>query len=256
MGQEQQKRLIELYEKGVLTKEEAKACFLELEEAPDFVFVEEKARLAFTIPSLKVFATSKEKQNYHFKDIESMKISLSKGKLVFQKHKSETVRLSIVYPQSTAETSLPQIYVEKHALHFLSNVSCQLTIYLPENQWLSVLDLEIGESDARIDYLPFEDVSIHSHSDKKQQDIRVTADPEHNQHLHLVIQHAPIHLHVPKHQGLKGRLLGKKGLVQINRKMETSPYCCEKQGNTILYLQVETETSPLLMKGIKHVWNL
>ena len=55
MVEERQKRLIELYEKGVLTKEEAKACFMELEKEPDFLFVEEKTRLTFSLPNLKIF---------------------------------------------------------------------------------------------------------------------------------------------------------------------------------------------------------
>ena len=51
MVEERQKRLIERYDKGVLTKEEAKACFMELEEEPDFLVVEEKARLTFSLPN-------------------------------------------------------------------------------------------------------------------------------------------------------------------------------------------------------------
>ena len=67
MVEERQKRLIELYEKGVLTKEEAKACFMELEEEPDFLFVEEKTRLSFSLPSLKILIEFDGIQ--HFKPI-------------------------------------------------------------------------------------------------------------------------------------------------------------------------------------------
>ena len=101
MVEERQKRLIELYEKGVLTKEEAKACFMELEEEPDFLFVEEKTRLSFSLPSLKIFSSSKLKQDFHFSDVESMSINLKEGKIIcdsppqafawelFEKHNSD-----------------------------------------------------------------------------------------------------------------------------------------------------------------------
>lgn len=252
MAKEQQKRLIELYEKGVLTKEEAKACFMELEEKPDFIFVEEKSRLTFSLPSLKIFSSSKLKQVFSFSDIESMNIRLTEGKITFQKNKKEGLHFSISYSQQPQDSILPQIFVEKQALHFASALPCQVVVSLPE-QWMSVLDLDIGRADARLDYLPFEDVSIHSHSDKKQQDIRVTSCQTYSQHLHLELTQAPIYMVLSKGQGLKGRFESSKGIVQVNRKKRTSPYLCEKKGDKIVYLQVQTESSPLIMKGMKHV---
>ena len=76
MTQKREERLIELYEKGVLTKEEARACFKEMNQEPDFLFVEEKAKLNFTLPSFKVFASSKLKQAYSFDGIESLFLKL------------------------------------------------------------------------------------------------------------------------------------------------------------------------------------
>lgn len=252
MLEEKQKRLIELYEKGVLTKEEAKACFMELEEAPDFLFVEEKARLGFSLPSLKIFSSSKLKQEFRFSEIESMNISLTDGKIVFQKGKEEKVHFAIIYPQEPQDSVLPQIFVEKNALHFSANIPCQMTISLPD-KWMSVLDLGLGRADARLDFLPFEDVSIHSHSDKKQQDIRVTPYRAISQHLHLELNQAPIYMSMQKGQGLKGRFESSQGILQINKKRQHSPYLCEKQGDKVVYLQVQTESSPLIMKGMKDV---
>ncbi len=252
MVSEKQKRLLELYEKGVLTKEEAKACFMELEEESDFLFVEEKERLSFTLPSFKVFSSNKLKQNFRFSDIESMNIRLREGKVSFQKNKGAEILFSILYPQKPEGEELPQIYVEKKALHFASAIPCQLTVLLPE-RWMSVLDLDIGQADTRLDYLPFEDVSVHSHSDKKQQDIRVTSYQGFSQHLHFEVMQAPIHMVMSKHQGLKGRFESNQGTVEINRKKKTSPCVCEKAGDKIVYLQIQTESSPLIMKGIKNV---
>lgn len=252
MVSEKQKRLLELYEKGVLTKEEAKACFMELDEEVDYLFVEEKAHLTFTLPSLKVFSSNKLKQNFRFTDIESMNIRLREGKVSFHKNKGSEILFSILYPQKPEGEELPQIYVEKKALHFAPSIPCQLTVLLPE-RWMSVLDLEIGQADARLDYLPFEDVSIHSHSDKKQQDIRVTSYQGFSQHLHFEVMQAPIHMIVSKHQGLKGRFESSRGTVEINRKKKTSPYLYEKAGEKMVYLQVHTDSSPLIMKGMKHV---
>lgn len=252
MAVERQKRLIELYEKGVLTKEEAKACFMELEEEPDFLFVEEKTRLNFSLPSLKVFSSSKLKQDFHFSDIESMNIHLTEGKIILQKNKEKEIHFAISYPQQPQDTVLPQIYVEKKALHFASNLPCQMIVSLPD-QWMSVLDLGIGRADARLDFLPFEDISIHSHSDLKQQAIRVTPCRDISQHLHMKLNQALIYMVVAKEQGLKGRFESNQGTVQINRKKHTSPYICEKNGDKVVYLQVQTDSSPLIMKGMKDV---
>lgn len=249
---EHQKRLLELYEKGVLTKEEARSCFMELEDEVDFLFEEEKSRLAFTLPSLKVFSSSKLKQDFHFSNIESMNISLTEGKIIFQKSKEDRIHFCLSYPQQAQDTLLPQIYLEKKSLHFHSKIPCQMTVSLPD-QWMSVLDLGIGCADARLDFLPFEDISIHSHSDKKQQDIRVRPCQAISQHLHLELRQAPIYMIVSKEQGLRGRFESSQGMVQINRKKQTSPYICEKTGEKMVYLQVQTESSPLIMKGIKNV---
>ena len=252
MVEERQKRLIELYEKGVLTKEEAKACFMELEEEPDFLFVEEKARLTFSLPNLKIFSSSKRKQDFHFLDVESMNINLKEGKIVFQKGKEADIYFVVSYSQLPQDSLLPQIYLENKSLHFSSTLPCQVTVSLPDC-WMSVLDLGIGQADARLDFLPFEDVSIHSHSDRKQQDIRVTPYRATSQHLHLELQQAPIHMVVSKEQGLKGRFESKQGMVQINRKKQASPCICEKKGDKVVYLQVQTEVSPIFLKGIKDV---
>ena len=252
MVEERQKRLIELYEKGVLTKEEAKACFMELEEEPDFLFVEEKTRLSFSLPSLKIFSSSKRKQDFHFSEVESMNIHLKEGKIIFQKGKEEDISFVISYPPLPQDTLLPQIFVEGQSLHFSSSLPCHITVSLPD-VWMSVLDLGLGQADARLDYLPFEDVSIHSHSDRKQQDIRIRPCRTISQHLHLELHQAPVHMVVSKEQGLKGRFESSQGMVQINRKKQASPYVCEKKGDKVVYLQVQTQTSPVTLKGIKDV---
>ncbi|MDO5078605.1 hypothetical protein EII38_03940 [Streptococcus minor] len=252
MVDERQKRLIELYEKGILTKEEAKACFMELEEEPDFLFVEEKTRLSFSLPSLKIFSSSKLKQDFRFSAVESMNINLSEGKIIFQKGKEPDIYFVISYPQLPQDKVLPQIYVENKSLHFSSTLPCYITVSLPDC-WMSVLDLGLGQADARLDFLPFEDVSIHSHSDKKQQDIRVTPCRTFTQHLHLELRQAPIHLVMSKEQGLKGRFESSQGQLVINRKKQTSPYICEKSGDKVVYLQVQTQASPVTLKGIKDV---
>lgn len=252
MVDERQKRLIELYEKGILTKEEAKACFMELEEEPDFLFVEEKTRLSFSLLSLKIFSSSKLKQDFRFSAVESMNINLSEGKIIFQKGKEPDIYFVISYPQLPQDKVLPQIYVENKSLHFSSTLPCYITISLPDC-WMSVLDLGLGQADARLDFLPFEDVSIHSHSDKKQQDIRVTPCRTFTQHLHLELRQAPIHLVMSKEQGLKGRFESSQGQLVINRKKQTSPYICEKSGDKVVYLQVQTQASPVILKGIKDV---
>ena len=58
---------------------------------------------------------------------------------------------------------------------------------------------------------------------------------------------------VSKEQGLKGRFESSQGMVQINRKKQTSPYVCEKKGDKVVYLQVQTKDSPVYLKGIKDV---
>lgn len=252
MAQDQQKRLIELYEKGILTKEEARACFLELEESPDFLFVEEKTKMTFTLPSLKVFSSSKLKQDYVFSDVESLFMSLSEGRVSFMKGKTDQVQLRLVYPQQVEETLLPQIYVENKGLHFASPLPCQLTVILPD-QWMAVLELEVGRADVKLDYLPFEDISLRSTTDKKQQDIRIASLGQFPQHLTIQLSQAPIHLQVPKEQGVKGRIEGAEGSVSVNRKKKSSPYLCEKDGDNLLYLQIRTDKSPCTVKGVKDV---
>lgn len=251
MAREPQKRLIELYEKGVLTKEEARACFLEFDEEPDFLVEKEKPRLSFTLPSLKIFSSSKLKQEYTFSDIESLFLSVSEGKITFIKSKSDQVQIHLVYPQQTNQAFLPQIYVENKGLHFASNLPCHLTISLP-NQWMSILNLELGRADARLDYLPFEDVSIHSVTDKKQQDIRVTAMGQMSQHLFLQLVEAPIYLQVPKHQGLRGKAESSAGQLVMNKKKKPSPYFFERKGEPLLHLYIKTVTSPIIVKGVPH----
>lgn len=251
MAREPQKRLIELYEKGVLTKEEARACFLEFDEEPDFLVEKEKPRLSFTLPSLKIFSSSKLKQEYTFSDIESLFLSVSEGKITFIKSKSDQVQIHLVYPQQTNQAFLPQIYVENKGLHFASNLPCHLTISLP-NQWMSILNLELGRADARLDYLPFEDVSIHSVTDKKQQDIRITAMGQMSQHLFLQLVEAPIYLQVPKHQGLRGKAESSAGQLVMNKKKKPSPYFFERKGEPLLHLYIKTVTSPIIVKGVPH----
>lgn len=253
MAQEQQERLIELYEKGVLTKEEARACFLKFEERPDVLFVEEKTKLNFTLPSLKVFSSSKLKQEYSFEGIESLFLSLTEGKVGFIKSKSDQIQVKLVYPQQTDQNLLPQLYVEKKGLHFTSTVSCQLTVSLPEEQ-LAILDLQIGSADVKLDYLPFEDISIRSKSDKKQQDIRINGYGQFPQHLYIQTIQAPIHLTLAKHQGLVGRLESQSGQISVNHKKKASPCYCEKTGQELLHLKLQTEKSSLLVKGVKDVY--
>ncbi|MER0122685.1 hypothetical protein ABPH35_03770 [Streptococcus sp. ZJ93] len=251
MAQEPQKRLIELYEKGILTKEEARACFLEFDEELDFLVEEEKPRLSFTLPRLKIFSSSKLKQEYAFADIESLFISMSEGKVSFVKNKSNQVQIYLVYPQQTDQAFLPQIYVENQGLHFASNLPCHLTVSLPE-QWMSILNLDLGRADARLDYLPFEDISIHSSTDKKQQDIRITAMNLMSQHLFLQLVQAPVYLQVPKQQGLHGKVESSTGQLVVNRKKKPSPYFCEKKGDYLLYLHIKTVNSPISVKGVQH----
>lgn len=252
MTQKREERLIELYEKGVLTKEEARACFLELDLKPDFLFVEEKSKLNFSLPSLKVFSSSKLKQTYSFEGIESLYLQLSEGRLQLTKSKTNQVGVEICYNQDAPEDSLPRLYVEKKGLYFSSVLPCRLVISLPD-QWMSVLDLDLGQSDARLDYLPFEDISIHSARDKKQQDIRLTTVGEYAQHLSLQLVQAPVTVMTSKGQGIRGQITSPTGQVAVNRKKKISPYRFEKAGDQLLYVNAMTDQGAFYMKGIKDV---
>ncbi|HEM3725353.1 TPA: hypothetical protein ACGO28_001001 [Streptococcus suis] len=252
MVQQQQERLIELYEKGILTKEEARACFLKFEERPDVLFVEEKTRTGFTLPSFKVFASSKLKQAYSFEGIESLFLQLSDGRLTMTKSKSNQVGVEIVYNQDAPEDQLPRIYVEKRGLYFSSSLPCRLTISLPQ-EWMSVLDLELGQADARLDYVPFEDISIRSSRDKKQQDIRLTTCGGYPQHLSVQLNQAQVTLYPGKSQGIQGQLISSSGQVLVNRKKKISPYQFEKTGSDVLFVKGQTGQGCFYVKGIKDV---
>ncbi len=252
MTQKREERLIELYEKGVLTKEEARACFKEMNQEPGFLFVEEKAKLNFTLPSFKVFASSKLKQAYSFDGIESLFLKLSEGRLTLTKSKSEQITVEIVYNQDAPEDKLPRLYVEKKGLYFNSSLACSLTISLPQ-EWMSVLAVELGQADARLDYLPFEDISIRSSRDKKQQDIRLTTCGGYPQHLYVQLAHAPFTLQTGKGQGIRGQIESQSGQVVVNRKKKNSPYQFEKSGNDLLFIKAQTGQGAFYVKGIKDV---
>lgn len=252
MTQKREERLIELYEKGVLTKEEARACFKEMNQEPDFLFVEEKAKLNFTLPSFKVFASSKLKQAYSFDGIESLFLKLSEGRLTLTKSKSEQITVEIVYNQDAPEDKLPRLYVEKKGLYFNSSLASHLTISLPQ-EWMSVLSVELGQADARLDYLPFEDISIRSSRDKKQQDIRLTTCGGYPQHLYVQLAHAPFTLQTGKGQGIRGQIESQSGQVVVNRKKKNSPYQFEKSGNDLLFIKAQTGQGAFYVKGIKDV---
>ncbi len=252
MTQTQEERLIELYEKGVLTKEEARACFLELNQAPDFLFVEEKTKLSFSLPSFKVFASSKLRQQYSFEGIESLFLQVSEGRVVLTKSKTDQVGVEIIYRQDAPEDKLPRIYVEKKGLYFTSPLPCHLSISLPQ-EWMSVLDLDLGQADARLDYLPFEDISIRSSRDKKQQDIRLTTCGGYPQHLHVQLVQAPLTLQTGKGQGIRGQIESEAGQVLVNRKKKPSPYQFEKSGDVLLFIKGQLGGGPFYVKGIKDV---
>ena len=252
MTQKREERLIELYEKGVLTKEEACACFREMNQEPDFLFVEEKAKLNFTLPSFKVFTSSKLKQAYSFDGIESLFLKLSEGRLTLTKSKNEQITVEIVYKQDAPEDKLPRLYVEKKGLYFNSSLACHLTISLPQ-EWMSVLAVELGQADARLDYLPFEDISIRSSRDKKQQDIRLTTCGGYPQHLYVQLAHAPFTLQTGKGQGIRGQIESQSGQVVVNRKKKNSPYQFEKSGNDLLFIKAQTGQGAFYVKGIKDV---
>ena len=252
MTQKREERLIELYEKGVLTKEEACACFREMNQEPDFLFVEEKAKLNFTLPSFKVFTSSKLKQAYSFDGIESLFLKLSEGRLTLTKSKNEQITVEIVYNQDAPEDKLPRLYVEKKGLYFNSSLACHLTISLPQ-EWMSVLAVELGQADARLDYLPFEDISIRSSRDKKQQDIRLTTCGGYPQHLYVQLAHAPFTLQTGKGQGIRGQIESQSGQVVVNRKKKNSPYQFEKSGNDLLFIKAQTGQGAFYVKGIKDV---
>lgn len=250
--EQERDRLIELYEKGALTKEEAKACFIELNADVDFLFEEEKPKFSLSRPTFRIFSSSKLKQRFSFQDIESMKIRLSQGRIDLIKNKSKQVDVFLVYPHQTAQDQLPNIYIEQEKLFFDSKLPCRLTIALPE-QWMSVLDLELGCANARLDFLPFEDISIHSMTDKKQQDVRITSSGQLSQYFSIQLAHANLSLHLPKKQGLIGRVDSKQGQVNVNRRKKKTPYRCEKQGDNALHLKVSTIDSLLTVKGIHDV---
>ncbi|HFI0507288.1 TPA: hypothetical protein ACGOZ0_001311 [Streptococcus suis] len=252
MTQKREERLIELYEKGVLTKEEARACFKEMNQEPDFLFVEEKEKLNFSLPIFKVFASSKLKQAYTFEGIESLFLKLSEGRLTFTKSKNNQLGVEICYNQDAPEDRLPHLYVEKKCLYFSSGLACRLTISLPQ-EWMSVLDLELGQADARLDYLPFEDISIRSSRDKKQQDIRLTTCGGYPQHLNVELAQAPLTLQTSKGQGIRGQIESPSGQVLVNRKKKASPYQFEKTGNDVLFIKAQTGQGAFYVKGIKDV---
>lgn len=252
MTQKREERLIELYEKGVLTKEEARACFKEMNQEPDFLFVEEKEKLNFSLPIFKVFASSKLKQAYTFEGIESLFLKLSEGRLTFAKSKNNQLSVEICYNQDAPEDRLPHLYVEKKCLYFSSGLACRLTISLPQ-EWMSVLDLELGQADARLDYLPFEDISIRSSRDIKQQDIRLTTCGGYPQHLNVELAQAPLILQTSKGQGIRGQIESPSGQVLVNRKKKASPYQFEKSGNDVLFIKAQTGQGAFYVKGIKDV---
>lgn len=252
MTQKREERLIELYEKGVLTKEEARACFKEMNQEPDFLFVEEKAKSNFTLPSFKVFTSSKLKQAYSFDGIESLFLKLSEGRLTLTKSKNEQITVEIVYNQDAPEDKLPRLYVENKGLYFNSSLACHLTISLPQ-EWMSVLAVELGQADARLDYLPFEDISIRSSRDKKQQDIRLTTCGGYPQHLYVQLAHASFTLQTGKGQGIRGQIESQSGQVLVNRKKKISPYQFEKSGNDLLFIKAQTGQGAFYVKGIKNV---
>ncbi len=252
MAQKREERLIELYEKGVLTKEEARACFKEMNQEPDFLFVEEKAKMNFTLPNFKVFASSKLKQAYTFEGIESLYLKLTEGRLSLTKSKTDQIRVEISYNQDAPEDKLPSIYVEKCGLYFSSGLPCRVSISLPE-VWMSVLDVELGQADARLDYLPFEDISIRSSRDKKQQDIRLTTCGGYPQHLFVQLVQAPLTLQTGKGQGIQGQIESTSGQVFVNRKKKSSPYQFKKIGSDLLFVKAQTEQGAFYVKGIKDV---
>lgn len=214
--------------------------------------MEEKAKLNFTLPSFKVFASSKLKQAYSFDGIESLFLKLSEGRLTLTKSKNEQITVEIVYNQDAPEDKLPRLYVEKKGLYFNSSLACSLTISLPQ-EWMSVLAVELGQADARLDYLPFEDISIRSSRDKKQQDIRLTTCGGYPQHLYVQLAHAPFTLQTGKGQGIRGQIESQSGQVVVNRKKKNSPYQFEKSGNDLLFIKAQTGQGAFYVKGIKDV---
>lgn len=252
MAQRKEERLIELYEKGILTKEEARACFEEMNQESGFLFLKEKAKLTFTLPNFKVFASSKLKQTYSFEGIESLFLQLSEGRLTLTRAKTDQMGVEIVYNQDALEDKLPRIYVEEKGLYFTSPLPCYLSICLPQ-EWMSVLDVELGQADAHLDYLPFEDISIHSLRDKKQQDVRLTTCGGYPQHLYIQLAQAPLTLQTGKEQGIRGQIESSSGQVFVNRKKKTSPYQFEKSGNDLLFIKAQTGQGVFYVKGIKDV---
>lgn len=250
---EEEKRLLELYEKGALTKEEARACSQELGLAIEELFIleEEKPRFGFTFPSFKVFSSTKLKQEFTFEQVSAMHVRLTEGKLQFLKHKKDHVQVNLTYWTEPADTPLPQLYLEGECLRFDAYLPCQMVVSLPETL-MSVLDLEVGQADVRLDYLPFEDISIRSQTDKKQQEVRLATCALGPQHLLCQLQQAAVTIGLAKGQGVKGKLTSASGKVNINRREHASPCYCEKAGETTLYLQIETHSSPIHVKGVRY----
>ncbi|MDW8741780.1 hypothetical protein ODU07_04350 [Streptococcus suis] len=252
MSRTQEERLIELYEKGVLTKAEVRALFLELDQQPEFLLEDEKAKLSFSLPNLKVFSSNKRKQEYSFDGIESLFLNILAGRLTVTQSKTDQVGLEIIYQENASEEKLPQLYVEKKGLYFSSSLPCKLTISLPQ-RWMSVFDLDLGQADARLDYLPFEDISIRSSKDKKQQDIRLNTCGGYAQHLYVQLDQAPLILQAGKGQGIQGKIESETGQIRVNRRKKISPYRFEKSGDDVLYIRAQTGQSAFYVKGIKDV---
>lgn len=252
---EEQKRLLELYEKGALTKEEARACFLDVAEDEPIFLAEEKASMQFTLPQFKVFASTRYQQEYSFSAIESIRLRLNKGRIQFQKSKEEDVQLLLVYPHEVAADQLPQVYVEGGTLLFDSLLPCQLTLFLPD-RWMNVLDMDIGQAHARLDYLPFEDISIHSKTDQKQQEVRLYLTQTASQCLSINLAHASVVMQLPKGQGLYSRLESKAGKLCFNKREVESPFVLEKTGYGRTLLHLTTLTSSIRIKEVKYVWHL
>lgn len=251
MVQRHEERLLELYEKGVLTKEETRACFKDLHGGQELFLGEERSKLSFTLPNLRIFSSSQHKQEYSFEGIDSLFLSLSDGKVSLTKSKSDKLQVMIAYSQEGCPDYFPQVYVENRSLYFTSPLACQLTIRLPE-AGMSVLDIDIGRADARLDYLPFEDISIHSKTDKKQQDIRLVPASSSSQHLYVQLHQAPLSLSLSKKQGVQARVESRAGQVMVNKKKRVSPYVFEQSGQETLYIKAELEQGQLVLKGVKH----
>ncbi len=247
MTKASQERVLELFEKGVLTQEEARACFLELGEE-DILFVEEKKRLGFTMPSFKVFSSSKAKQEYFFDQIETLNLKIPDGKITFTKNKNAQIRLNLQFSQQAAQNQLPQVYLEGQTLRFESNLPCQISLALPD-RWFSVLEMDVGKAEVKLDYLPFEDVTLTSR-EARQGGIRIISQGQHSQHIFLQVRQADVQFQSPRQQAVKGRIESGADQIRVNRKKKSLPYLFEKEGQTPLYVQVRMREGQFHMKGI------